>query len=72
MPSRLDDATQKIMWGDGHWAALQGGGAVVELLYTDEEGRQREIGMFPIARLGEERWVCSMVRHWNLDRPDPR
>jgi hypothetical protein len=161
MPSRLEDATQKIMWGDGHWAALQGGGSVVEivdgniylamslhnsgsgiavihgwhlrlgelvsdhphaepnefrpqtrdlyvpgdgiafwqaairdrddpeytllfetiraarvfaieLLYTDEEGRQRTIGMYAIARLGEERWLCSMVRHWNLDRPDPR
>ncbi len=161
MPSRLEDATQKIMWGDEHWAALQGGGAVVEmvdgniylamslrnsgsgiavihgwhlrlgdltadhphaepdefrpqtrdlyvpgdgiafwqaairdwddpeyallaetiraarvfaieLLYTDEEGRQRTVGMYGIARLGEERWLCSMVRHWNLDRPDPR
>jgi hypothetical protein len=161
MPSRLEDATQKIMWGDGHWAALAGAGATceinddniylamslrnagqgiavihgwhlgldeltsdhphaepdefrpqlrdlyvpgdgiafwqaairdqndpeyaplaeairaarvfaMELLYTDDEGGQRSIGRYAIARLGEDRWVCSMVRHWNLDRPDPR
>jgi hypothetical protein len=161
MPSRLEDATQKIMWGDEHWAALQGASAnvelvddniylamslrnagsgiaviqgwhlgldeltadhphaepdefrpqmrdlyvpgdgiafwqaairdrddpeyaplaeairsprifAVELLYTDHEGGQRSIGRFSIARLGDDRWLCSMVRHWNLDRPDPR
>ena len=44
----------------------------VELLYSDDEGGQRSIGMYAIARYGEERWICSMVRHWNLDRPDPR
>jgi hypothetical protein len=161
MPSRMDDVTQKIMWGDEHWAALQGAGAVVEmvdgniylamslrnegsgiavihgwhlgledvtsehphaeperfrpqtrdlyvpgdsvafwqaairdqddpeyapladrirapriftieLLYTDNEGGQRGITRFGIARLGDDRWLCSAVRHWNLDRPDPR
>jgi hypothetical protein len=43
----------------------------VELLYSDDEGGQRSIGMYAISRLGEERWMASMVRHWNLDRPDP-
>jgi len=28
--SRLEDATQKIRWGDDHWARLEGGRAVVE------------------------------------------
>jgi hypothetical protein len=162
MPSRLDDAHQKIMWADQHWARLVGGGAIVdvvgdnvylamslrnsgsgiavihgwhlglhdlhagphphaepqefrpqsrdlyvpggdigfwqgairgrddaehaalfeaasaprvfaiELLYTDHEGGQHTIGMFSVAPIGESRWLCSMVRHWNLDRPDPR
>jgi hypothetical protein len=161
MHSRLDDAPQKIMWGDQHWARLGGGEAVVEmaddnvylamslrnsasgiavvhgwhivledlqdphphadpgefrqqlrdlyvpggdigfwqaairsredpeyaplvevvlsprvlameLLYTDHEGGQRTIGRFSIAPFHEGRWMCSMVRHWNLDRPDPR
>ena len=44
----------------------------VEVLYTDHEGGQHTIGMFSFAPMGEARWLCSMVRHWNLDRPDPR
>jgi hypothetical protein len=163
MPSRLDAPTQKIMWGDEHWASLTGGQAVVEiaddnvylamslrnsgsgiavihgwhlglgdlrhtaehphaepdefrpqtrdlyvpggdigfwqaairdpedpeypalveavgaprvfaveLLYTDHEGGQHTVGMFSMAPMGESRWLCSMVKHWNLDRPDPR
>jgi len=161
MPSRLEDAPQKIMWGDEHWALLSGSGATVEmldgniylamslrnagsgiavihgwhlglgdlhdphphaepdefrpqqrdlyvpgdgvafwqaairdpddpeyaplvesvrlprvfaieLLYTDHEGGQRTIGRFSLARVGEDKWLCSAIRHWNLDRPDPR
>jgi len=161
MHSRLEDTTQKIMWGDEHWARLEGGRAsveltdgnvylamslrnagsgiaviqgwhlglgpltdphphaepdefrpplrdlyvgggdvgfwqaairdqddpeytalveavkqprvfVVELLYTDHEGGQRTIGAFSLAPFAEGHWICSMVRHWNLDRPDPR
>ena len=160
MPSRLEDATQKIMWGDGHWAALQGGGSVVEivdgniylamslhnsgsgiaviqgwhvvadlrdphshaepgefrqqlrdlyiagndigfwqaairdredpeyesileaartsrifgmeLLYSDHEGGQRAIGRFALAPIADSRWLSSVVRHSNLDRPNPR
>ena len=44
----------------------------VELLYTDHEGGQHTVGMFSLAPVEESRWLCSMVRHWNLDRPDPR
>ena len=44
----------------------------VELLYSDHEGGQRAIGRFAIAPAGDERWLCSVVNHWNLDRPDPR
>jgi hypothetical protein len=160
MPSRLEDAAQKIMWGDEHWALVPGAGAtvefvdanvylamslrnsgsgigvihgwhlglhdvhtphahaqpdefrpqlrdlyvpggdigfwqaairdgddreydqlveavqaprmfVVEILYTDDEGAQRAITAFLLAP-GKERWLCSAIRHWNLDRPDPR
>jgi hypothetical protein len=31
MPSRLEDAAQKIAWGDDHWAAVEGGRASVEI-----------------------------------------
>ena len=44
----------------------------MEVLYTDHEGGQRAIGRFALAPGGENRWFCSVVKHWNLDRPDPR
>jgi hypothetical protein len=161
MPSRLEDADQKIMWGDEHWARLSGGRAVVEekdgniylamslrnsgsgiavihgwhiwledlradhphaappefrtqtrdlyipgddvgfwqaalrdpddpeyagtleavhaprifgieLLYSDHEGGQQAVGRYVLAPIADARWLCSVVRHWNLDRPDPR
>jgi hypothetical protein len=43
----------------------------VELLYTDHEGDQRTITFFSLAPR-DDKWLCSAVRHWNLDRPDPR
>jgi hypothetical protein len=52
----------------------------VHLLYSDHEGGQRAISRFQLVRPdaspdepGEpSQWVCSVVRHWNLDRDDPR
>ena len=44
----------------------------VEVLYSDHEGGQRAIGRFGLAPFDDGRWLCSVVRHWNLDRPDPR
>lgn len=162
MPSRLDDAAQKIRWGDDHRATLRGAGAhleivdgnvylamsvrnagsgiavlhgwhlrleslltehahaerdefrpqqrdlyipggdigfwqaairdpedpeyrevveriqarevfLIELLYTDHQGDQPSITAFVVDPLDDgEGWSCGAVRHWNLDRPDPR
>jgi hypothetical protein len=44
----------------------------VEVLYSDHEGGQRAVGRFALAPFDVDRWLCSVVRHWNLDRPDPR
>jgi hypothetical protein len=60
----------------------------VDLLYGDFEGGQRVISRFnfvyrepsqlghagqaPGQHAGEGRWLASVVRHWNVDRPDPR
>jgi hypothetical protein len=44
----------------------------MELLYSDHEGSQRAVGRFALAPAGDSGWLCSVVRHWNLDRPDPR
>jgi hypothetical protein len=49
----------------------------VDILYGDHEGGQRTITRFnvsPRAEVDDEPWlrVCSLSRHWNLDRADPR
>jgi hypothetical protein len=44
----------------------------VELLYSDHEGGQLAVGRFALAPVGDDAWMCSVVRHWNLERPDPR
>jgi hypothetical protein len=161
MPSRLEDAMQKIRWADDHWGRLEGGRAIAEIVdgniyvamsvrnagsgiavlqswhvattflsaadplasesgfrnltrdlyipagevgfcqaalrdprdplypgmtdaierrspftvdvrYGDHEGGQHTISRFTISPVGETNWLCSVVRHWNLDRPDPR
>ena len=45
---------------------------VVDLLYGDHEGGQRTISRFLLNPYGEEGWLGSVGRHWNLDRADPR
>lgn len=53
-------------------------GFSVDLLYGDQEGGQRTITRFYLSPRegseGEESWLwlCSISRHWNLDRADPR
>lgn len=44
----------------------------IDLLYGDHEGGQRAITRFGVFPRGDEGWLCSAVRHWNLDRDDPR
>lgn len=59
---------------------------LVDVLYGDYEGGQRVITRFTVRwrepagddaqRRGvprpDGRWLASVVRHWNVDRPDPR
>jgi hypothetical protein len=44
----------------------------VDLLYGDHEGGQRTISRFALIPAGEDEWLASVGRHWNLDRADPR
>ena len=44
----------------------------VTLLYSDHEGGQRTISRFSLSPGEGSSWTCSVIRHWNLDRPDPR
>jgi hypothetical protein len=48
-------------------------GLLVDLLYSDYEGGQRTVSRFLVLPRGEHAdWLCTVARHWNLDRPDPR
>ena len=50
----------------------------VDLLYGDNEGGQRVMSRMMLQRSSPgttsdpATWIASVVRHWNLDRPDPR
>jgi hypothetical protein len=51
----------------------------IDVLYGDHEGGQRAISRFLLRRPDmqyhpdqEPPWLASVVRHWNVDRPDPR
>jgi hypothetical protein len=45
---------------------------LVDVLYGDHELGQRSITRFSIAPVADGQWLASVVRHWNVDRPDPR
>jgi hypothetical protein len=46
----------------------------VDLLYGDHEGGQRAVSRFSLTPRapGEPDRLCAVIRHWNVDRPDPR
>lgn len=50
----------------------------IDLLYGDYDGGQRMISRMMLRRVYPEdsdrppAWLATAVRHWNLDRPDPR
>jgi hypothetical protein len=44
----------------------------VDLLYSDQVGRQRTITRFSLLPAGDDSWFTSMSRHWYLDWDGPR
>jgi hypothetical protein len=59
--------------GPIHEAIEAGASLSIDLLYGDHEGGQRTISRFMVSPLDQgSEWLCSVVRHWNLDRQDPR
>ena len=44
----------------------------VDLLYGDLEGGQRTITRIMLRPRDDGQWLALVVRHWNLDRADPR
>jgi len=44
----------------------------IDLLYGDHQGGQRIISRFSLLPREDGAWFVTVVRHWNVDRPDPR
>jgi hypothetical protein len=44
----------------------------VELLYSDQVGRQRTISRFGLSPVGDGTWIVGLSRHWYLDWDGPR
>jgi hypothetical protein len=44
----------------------------LDLLYGDHEGGQHTISRFMLVPRDDGQWLAMVVRHWNLDRADPR
>jgi hypothetical protein len=44
----------------------------IDILYGDHEGGQHTITRFAMTPYGDDQWITSAGRHWNLDRADPR
>jgi len=52
-------------------AIAAGDDITLSMLYGDFEGGQRVITQFAV-RGGNQRWLAVAVRHFNVDRPEPR
>jgi hypothetical protein len=50
---------------------IEGGYLSLEVLYGDYEGGQRVVTRYSVNR-GERGWQVSTIRHWQVDRSDPR
>jgi hypothetical protein len=44
----------------------------LDVLYGDHELGQRSITRFSMVPREDARWIATVSRHWNVDRPDPR
>jgi hypothetical protein len=85
MPSRREDATLKVNFGDRKWVQIPGSGAAAEVgggdgtLGPDDSVIYLAVGQRVISKFtmlprrdAESAWFASVSRHWNIDRPDPR
>jgi hypothetical protein len=44
----------------------------VDLLYGDQDGGQRTISRFMVIPASDDAWYTQAVKHWYVDRADPR
>jgi hypothetical protein len=67
----LRDSDEEVHGAIARNAAARQGFSI-DLLYGDQAGEQRWISRFAVAAVGEDQWLGSVVRHWNLDGSAPR
>jgi len=44
----------------------------IDVLYGDQDGGQRTISRYVVLPASDRGWYCQIVRHWDVDRADPR
>jgi hypothetical protein len=69
--SQYDEAAAAVKSDDDEVALT------IDLLYGDNDGGQRVISRMMLRGYKRDQesarqWIASVVRHWNVDRPDPR
>ncbi|HUA42201.1 MAG TPA: hypothetical protein VMA32_11570 [Streptosporangiaceae bacterium] len=69
--SQYDEAVAAVKSDDDEVALT------IDLLYGDNDGGQRVISRMMLRGYKRDQesarqWIASVVRHWNVDRPDPR
>jgi hypothetical protein len=52
--------------------AIERGYLTIDILYGDFEGGQRAITRYGLVREDDGAWYMTTVRHWQVDRDDPR
>jgi hypothetical protein len=45
---------------------------VLDILYGDHQGGQRVVSRYLLNPRTDDGWFTTVVRHWNVDEPDPR
>jgi len=45
---------------------------VLDILYGDHQGGQRVVTRYLLNPRADDGWFTTVVRHWNVDEPDPR
>ena len=58
-------------------AITEGRAVAIEILYGDHQGGQRTVTRFAMVLRQDPRdehwlWTCRPIRHWNIDRAQPR
>ncbi len=57
---------------EAHQAIKDGVPLTIDVLYGDNEGGQRMITRFVLRPSQDDTYINSSIRHWNVDRPNPR